>query len=117
MTFSWESRDLNRNLKELGPKLDLHITAIVDFQATRGEALLKTGAPWTDRTGAARVGLHTTSSHVPMKRHEITFAHMVFYGIWLEVANRERYAIILQTVRQVGRDTMQQLSGLFGRTS
>lgn len=115
MGFSWQSQDLTRNLRTFPARLDHAVTTVVDFQAAIGEAALKTRAPWTDRTAAARNGLYTTTFHIPEQRHEITFSHSVYYGIWLEVANNQRYAVLLDTMNMIGDDTMRQLEGLFGR--
>lgn len=115
MGFTWDSREMNRKLKRLPREVELAVTAVTEYQATRGEALMKTQAPWTDRTGAARSGLFTNAIHFPGVRHEILFSHAVHYGIWLEVANEERFAIILSSVQKIGTDTMAQLEGLFGR--
>lgn len=111
MGFKWDSRSLSRNIKELSPKVDAYIGAVVEFQATRGMTYMRAHARWTDRTGNARAGLFTIVRHVPMKRHEATFSHTMSYGFWLEVANDERYAIIMESVRLAGRDIMAQLRG------
>lgn len=115
MGFEWNSRDLNRNLRRLPRQVDEQVAAVVEFQATRGETYMKSHAPWTDRTSAARNGLFTLAFHLPFVRHEILFSHAVHYGIWLEIANDERFAILLESMRVTGEDAMQQLQGLFGR--
>lgn len=115
MSFEWKSNNLHLNLAEFSPKVDRQIAIIFDFQATRGEMYEKTNARWTDRTGAARATLSGSARHFPMKSHELIFSHGMHYGIWLEVANDERFAIILETMRVIGRDTMNQIDGLFGR--
>lgn len=115
MGFEWNSRDLNRNLRRLPRQVDEQVAAVVEFQAARGEAYMKSHAPWTDRTSAARNGLFTLAFHLPFVRHEILFSHAVHYGIWLEIANDERFAILLESMRVTGEDAMQQLQGLFGR--
>lgn len=115
MSFEWKSQELHTKLKEFSPKVDKGIAAVFEFQATRGEVYAKVNARWTDRTGAARATLSGTTRHEPMKRHEMIFSHGMHYGIWLEVANDERFAIILQTMREIGRDTLNQIDGLFGR--
>lgn len=115
MGFTWDSREMNRRLNRLPKEVEAAVTLVVEFQATRGEALMKTDAPWTDRTGAARSGLFTNALHFPGVQHQILFSHSVPYGIWLEVANEERFAVILSSVETIGTATMEQLQGLFGR--
>lgn len=111
MGFKWDSRELSRNIAELSPKIDTYVGAVVEFQSTRGQAQMKVAARWTDRTGNARAGLFTVVHHFPMLRHEAVFSHTMHYGFWLEVANDERYAIIMESVRLAGRDIMAQLKG------
>lgn len=75
---------------------------------------MKINAPWTDRTGAARTGLHTNGGKSG-GGWEIVFAHAVHYGIWLEVKYSGRDQIIMPSVRHTGRELMQDLQGLMGR--
>lgn len=109
--FELNDSDIRRNIDELDIKLDNAITLVTEFHATTGEAKMKSGAPWTDRTGAARVGLHTSAQHGSGK-HQIVFAHSVSYGIWLEVKNSGKYEIIMPTVREEGAALMRNLNGL-----
>lgn len=113
MSFRWDSGQIGRNLVRLDQHVDRKLDAIFESQAQRGEAHMKTTAPWTDQTGAARNGLYTRYDKSGSTR-EILFAHSVAYGIWLEIANSGDYQVILPTLRVIGRDTMQQLQDLFG---
>lgn len=112
--ISFDSRDLHKNLQIMNGRVDHAVAAVVEYHAVQGEAEMKINAPWTDRTGAARTGLHTATSHSG-GTHTIVFAHSVPYGIWLEVRNSGRYEIIMPTVRNQGHRLMQSLNGLFGR--
>lgn len=108
--FEFDGRRLRHNLKNLPAHVDRGIDAAVERAATKGEMYLKNDAPWTDRTGAARSGLHT---RVEGKR-EIIFSHTVDYGIWLEIKNSGKYEVILPTVRKTGNELMRDLNGIFG---
>jgi len=67
------------------------------------ETFAKNNAPWTDRTGNARSGLHAEVEVIDQgKAFELTVAHTVSYGIWLEVRFSGRYAIIQPTVDYIG---------------
>lgn len=77
---------------------------LAEQKAQEMEAWAKQNAPWQDRTGAARAGLHATAEGTT-----ITLAHGVPYGIWLEVANGGRYAIIAQAIDQFGASYMGDL--------
>lgn len=58
-----------------------------------------TNAPWEDRSGNARRGL---TSEVNNDNGDIvlTLAHTVDYGLWLEVIQNGRFAIIMPTLER-----------------
>lgn len=68
-------------------------------QKLQGSA--RVNAPWTDRTGHARQRL-TGSVEGVSEGFMITLAHGVEYGIWLEIANEKKYAIIMPTIQKEG---------------
>lgn len=107
--FEFDGRRLKHNMKQLPERVERHVDAAVERAAAKGEMYLKNDAPWTDRTGAARSGLH---SRVENKR-EIILSHTVDYGIWLEIKNSGKYEVILPTVRKVGNELMNDLNGIF----
>lgn len=112
--FRWNAGEIKRNARELERKIDVGIGIIAEKNAAEGTALMKTTAPWTDRTGAARTGLHTSTG----KRgdaHVITFAHAVYYGIFLEVCNSGKYQVIMPSVQEQGAQAMKDLDGLMRR--
>ena len=108
-----EGRTITRSLAVLDKKTERALTAAFDFQASRSTAWMKSNAPWTDRTTAARSGLHASASHSP-GRFELVLAHAVSYGIWLEVANSGKYQIILPALRQASRELQNLIDGLWG---
>jgi len=55
---------------------------------------MKANAPWTDRTGNARQTLYTEVNHVVKSMVEIILSHGMSYGVYLELNNAGRYAII-----------------------
>jgi hypothetical protein len=114
MGVKFDTRRIRGNLKKLDRETKSAITAIVDRQAAMGEGHMKTTAPWTDRTGAARSGLFTLAEHSGSK-HKIIFSHSVHYGIWLDVKNSGRYEVILPSIRHTGANLMSELNHLFGR--
>lgn len=114
ISFSFNDGELIRNTKILEEKIDGALGVVMDYYTLRGQEILKTGAPWTDRTGAARTGLHTVGFSSPDK-HTIVFAHAVHYGIWLEVKFSGRDEAIMPAVRQTGRELMGALNGLMRR--
>jgi len=80
----------------------------MQYESAYAVGWLKQNAPWTDDTGAARTGLVA----IPFssgKSHEIFMAYSVYYGIWLEVANSGRYAVITPGMRVIGEKIMNDM--------
>lgn len=75
-------------------RIEAGIVAIAQRWAPEIENYMKSQAPWTDRTGNARQGLHTEVHHVVGSMVEIVLAHGVHYGIWLEIRHGGAYAIV-----------------------
>lgn len=84
---------------------------IAHEQAAEMEAYAKSNAPWQDRTGAARSSLSATVEETgPIGT--IVLSHGVPYGIWLEVANGGRFAIIAPTIDVFGPRVMRSLQNM-----
>lgn len=107
---TWDDA-LSPRLRVANERLDLGVKAAVEYHATIAEAHMRTNAPWTDRTTNARNGLMATAVHSPF-RHAIVLYHSVPYGIWLEIRNQGRYAIIMPTVHEQGQALMTTLRDL-----
>lgn len=116
MRFDFRGDRLAMNIAELDAKVHGAVSAIVDYQTARAEGQLKAEAPWTDRTSAARSGLHAISAN-ELRAWTIVLAHAVNYGIWLETRRdfHGQYAVILPVLVQVSNDLMAQLENLFGK--
>lgn len=111
--FHWKSDTLRPNVRGFDARAERAITAAIEYGATTGERYMKTNARWTDQTGNARAGLHTSTEHTP-RVHRIIFAHAVHYGIWLETRWSGRYQIIVPAVQRTGIQVMGLLQKLFG---
>ena len=70
------------------------IMAIANRRAPEIENWMKENAPWTDRTGNARQTLFTEVQQVTDKMVHIIVSHGVHYGLFLEVKNAGKYAIV-----------------------
>lgn len=112
--FTFRGGDLSANLAVFDARVTTGISASVDFVASGAEGQLKTDAPWTDRTGAARTGLHTDTDH-EARAWTLVLAHAVNYGIWLETGHNQQYAVILKVLVDSGNRLMAILEGLFRR--
>ncbi|QHB37436.1 hypothetical protein SEA_AIKOY__29 [Mycobacterium phage Aikoy] len=111
--FTLNERELDAKLDKFEDQAYQFVTLATNFAAKETLAQMKVKAPWTDRTGAARSSLNVQTRHnKARKSHRINFAHGVDYGIWLEVANSGKYAIIIPTVAAVGKEIMAALNGM-----
>lgn len=115
MKFEWKDRpdEIKRGLHKLDLETKDKLKAVFDFQAAQSTTHMKVNAPWTDRTSAARNGLHAIANSGP-GYFELVLSHAVSYGIWLEVANSGKYQIILPSLRAAMRDLERLIDGLWG---
>ena len=109
-----KGRKLVKALKNADPKLLAMIDSTMQYWAPRVESYMKTNASWTDRTGNARNGL-AARAYREGKEAGIVLYHQVPYGIWLEVANSGRYAIINPTIESQGPMVMEDFKGRLTR--
>lgn len=89
-----------RMAANVGNYVERLLNAVADlaqFFAAKIESYAKQNARWTDRTGNARQGL-TTSVVKTASAVTLILFHSMSYGIWLEVANAGKYAVILRSL-------------------
>lgn len=107
---------LAKNVRELDDKLADKITNIFQFHEDYATNYAKLAAPWTDQTGNARAGLHATSAVGINKNHwELIVAHSMTYGIYLEVCNSGKYAIIMPTIQYIGPKILMMMEHVIDR--
>lgn len=70
------------------------VQRIAQARAVEIEAWMKINAPWTDRTSNARQTLTAEAEMLATQAVQVTLAHGVEYGIFLELAHAGTYAII-----------------------
>lgn len=100
MTFRLEG-DLTKRLDQFGPHAKRSMVAAAGYTATQAESFMRSQAPWTDRTGAARNGLRSQVV-VSSNKVAIVLYHSVAYGPYLEVRWGGKYGILLDTVAAAG---------------
>lgn len=74
--------------------------SVVEILAADADAVLgyaQANAPWEDRSGLARSGLGTDVYEEDGNVNLVLF-HTVDYGLWLEVIQSGRFAIIMPTL-------------------
>lgn len=101
----------------IGPVLDymvLNVATNVMEAMEQGraevEAYAQANAPWADRTGAARDGLVASVSN-DLGEIVIELAHTVDYGIWLELIQNGRFAVIMPTLEALGPKIIRDAGG------
>lgn len=104
---------LAKNVGDYGQRLLKAILALGQVFAQRIANYAKGNAPWTDRTGNARQGL--TGLCIPAATgFTIYLFHTMFYGIYLELKNGGRYAIILKSMEAHYGPLMGAIRALIG---
>jgi len=109
-SFVWTLDTLRPNLAVVPARVEKIIVGAIELNADRGLAFARKTAPWTDRTTNARNGLFTKTTHDPFKEHRIIISHSVPYGIWLEIRQQGKYAVIVPTLKKMGADTMKTIA-------
>jgi len=98
-TIVWQvpPEALARNVGDYVQRMLSAVHDLATFFAARIEAAAKASATWTDRTGNARQGL--TGKAVKTATGVILYLfHSAVYGVWLEVKNAGRFAVILRSL-------------------
>lgn len=109
MSWKGDTSHIVKNVTDLDDRIKTVIVGQFLYAEPEATAYMKEHAPWTDRTAAARNGLHTTHNF-NNDLFELVMAHSVNYGIYLEVSNSGKYGIINKTVQHIGNVLMQRLS-------
>jgi len=78
------------------------IFAIAQRWAPEIESWMKSNASWIDRSSNARQGLYAKPEHFVGEMVEIIMAHGVEYGIYLELSNAGRFAIVNPGIDRFG---------------
>lgn len=81
------------------------------------EDFMKAQHPWQNRTGDAERGLYATIAGVEDDRLVIYLYHSVYYGVYLETAERfhGKYAIINPTMQRFAPKLTRDLQGIMNR--
>lgn len=104
-----DARNAQVYLETMDERVEVATEIAFENMAAQAEARMRTGAPWTDRTGAARGSLSATPEQSG-RLFTLILAHGVSYGIWLEVSNDGRYAIVRPTQEWVARQIPQVIA-------
>ncbi|MCY6372463.1 hypothetical protein [Clostridium ganghwense] len=89
-----------RKLKEFTPRLKAALALDAQNIAMEMEKWAKENAPWEDRTAHARLFLKATVKWKHTNELMITISHGVDYGVYLELANEGKYAILEKAIQE-----------------
>lgn len=114
MGFRFDATKLIQGLESYEARAMLAVEMYGRTAAVRLEGYAKKDAPWTDRTGAARNRL-TGSTERQVTGVRVMLSHGVDYGMWLELANEKRYAIVAPTINLRSPEIFKGLERLLDR--
>lgn len=101
-------------LEDAPSKADIAIKMYAQEGAMKFQNYAKQNRPWTDRTGHARQRLVGYVEQLSQSVR-IYIAHGVYYGIYLELCNSQRYAILQKTVNACSNEILEGFNNLIGK--
>ncbi|MBO5743304.1 MAG: hypothetical protein J6R68_03385 [Clostridia bacterium] len=113
--LDYKGSDLAKGLDALGPKMGAAILMYAATKASEFRYKMKINRPWTDRTNMAKALLDAKVSQPNDTTIRITLSHGVDYGIFLELANEKKYAIIAPTIQEESPRVVEDLQNLMNK--
>lgn len=111
LQFNYDDIKLMSSIKQMEQRALAAIEMKVDTGSQEMQSYAQVNAKWTNRTGEARRRLKCTYSK-EKTTYKLKLAHGVKYGIWLELANEKRFAIIPETIQIKGQEIMEDFNNL-----
>lgn len=105
--FDWVENYPNESLNKMERVCSRTIAPMLQQYA-------QTNAPWTDRTGNARRGLHSQYNRRTRTSFVMSLSHGVDYGIFLELCNSGRFAILMPTVEALMPQILEEIGNVWG---
>lgn len=100
-------------INRYGARVYVGIRMVADYIKQKLQDEARRNAPWKDRTGNARSGLFSLVDDAAGSLVTIYLAHTMDYGVWLELGNGGRYAIIMPTIQRNLPTIKRMLDELF----
>ena len=114
MAIKLDMSKIVSNVGNLAVKTEYGLLMYATNKATQLQSYMQTNRPWTDRTGMAKATL-TGRAKALTNGVRIELSHGVWYGIYLEKAHEQRFAIIEPTIRLKGPEVMQGARDLMSK--
>lgn len=115
MSLKIDSSGLSGGLESLQERFAYAVVMECQTLSKEIESYAKVHRPWTDRSGLAKTNLRSIVSRPKSNLVRITLAHGVDYGVFLELANDQKYAVIRPTLQVFEPKVLNSVSGLLNR--
>lgn len=104
--ISIDTKDVLRRFEQMQAKTRASLEILANSAVKAMETYAKNNAKWTDRTGNARQRLKGET------RWEgsaliAAISHNVDYGIWLELCNQKKYAILEEALNSQAQNLLE----------
>lgn len=104
-SISFDTKDVLAKLTEKQSKTRASLQILADTAAKAMERYAKNNARWTDRTGNARQRLQG-STRWEGSALIAAISHNVDYGMWLELCNGKKYAILEEALNSQAQNLL-----------
>lgn len=115
--YKQDNGEMLASLAKMDSKILRALLLYADTKALQLRSYMQSHRPWTDRTGEAKRRLNAEASIKDENTVRITLSHGVDYGVWLELANGQRFAIIQPTINLKSQEVKEGLSNLLSSLS
>lgn len=106
-TIKIDGTEVIQNLDQMNARVQAGLNVVGQTVGAQMKSYAQANAPWKDRTGNARGGLNYSVTWQGTTL-DIAIFHTVDYGIWLEIAHAQRFAI-LQDARNSQVETFKNM--------
>jgi hypothetical protein len=103
-----------RNLYAWAREKKAGIEAVGRVSASNIQNYARKNKRWIDRTGMARAGLNAGNFWQSPEVMIIYLAHAVSYGVYLELCNDGKYAILEEAINKYREDIHKNLKKVMG---
>lgn len=100
MSLSINAGEVLQNLRRFDDRLRAALLLDAKNISTQMENWAKQNATWTDRTTNARRYLQAHVKWTHVNELMVAMSHHVEYGVYLELANERKHAILEEAIRQ-----------------
>ncbi len=108
-SLSFDTKEVLSKLKQLQQQHRAALEIIADSAVKAMEAYAKNNARWIDRTGNARQRLKG-STRWEKDALIAAISHNVDYGMWLELCNGKKYAILEEALNSQAQELLDAYS-------